>query len=98
MGVLNQDGKVNCSINVVIDKRKYGFSSLYNCSFIDNDSSEIHCSDMCAQAGLERSVAELNRNISISEVKQALVRWPPCELNTSCNSTTAESRAKIWYQ
>ena len=28
----------------------------------------------------------------------ALVRWPPCELNISCTSTTAESRAKIWYQ
>ena len=27
----------------------------------------------------------------------ALVRWPPCELNI-CTSTTAESRAKIWYQ
>ena len=23
---------------------------------------------------------------------------PPCELNISCNSTIAESRAKIWYQ
>ena len=22
----------------------------------------------------------------------------PCELNISCTSTTAESRAKIWYQ
>ena len=29
---------------------------------------------------------------------QALVRWHPCELNISCTSTTAESRAKIWYQ
>ena len=28
----------------------------------------------------------------------ALVRWPPCELNISCTWTTAESRAKIWYQ
>ena len=28
----------------------------------------------------------------------ALVRWPPCELNISCTSTTAESRTKIWYQ
>ena len=28
----------------------------------------------------------------------ALVRWPPCELNISCTSTTTESRAKIWYQ
>ena len=28
----------------------------------------------------------------------ALVRWPPCELNISCTSTSAESRAKIWYQ
>ena len=28
----------------------------------------------------------------------ALVRRPPCELNISCTSTTAESRAKIWYQ
>ena len=26
------------------------------------------------------------------------VRWPPCKLNISCTSTTAESRAKIWYQ
>ena len=26
----------------------------------------------------------------------ALVRRPPCELNISCTSTTAESRAKIW--
>ena len=24
--------------------------------------------------------------------------WPPCELNISCISTTAESRANIWYQ
>ena len=24
--------------------------------------------------------------------------WPPCELSISCTSTTAESRAKIWYQ
>ena len=29
-------------------------------------------------------------------LKQAI--WPPCELNISCTSTTAESRAKIWYQ
>ena len=28
----------------------------------------------------------------------SLVRRPPCELNISCTSTTAESRAKIWYQ
>ena len=28
----------------------------------------------------------------------ALVRWPPCELNNFCTSTTAESEAKIWYQ
>ena len=26
------------------------------------------------------------------------LQWPPCELNISCTSTTAESRAKIWYQ
>ena len=25
-------------------------------------------------------------------------RWPPFELNISCTSTTAESRAKLWYQ
>ena len=25
-------------------------------------------------------------------------RWPPCELNIFCTSTTAESRTKIWYQ
>ena len=23
------------------------------------------------------------------------IRWPPCELNISCTSSTAESRAKI---
>ena len=28
----------------------------------------------------------------------AIVRRLPCELNISCTSTTAESRAKIWYQ
>ena len=28
----------------------------------------------------------------------ALVRRPPCELNISCTSTTAESRVKIWFQ
>ena len=28
----------------------------------------------------------------------AIVRRIPCELNVSCTSTTAESRAKIWYQ
>ena len=28
----------------------------------------------------------------------AIVRRLPCELNSSCTSTTAESRAKIWYQ
>ena len=37
----------------------------------DNHSSVKHCNDMYAAAGLERSVAESNRNISISEVKQA---------------------------
>ena len=26
----------------------------------------------------------------------AVVRWPPCELNSSCSSTTAESGAKVW--
>ena len=46
--------------------------SLYNCSFIDNDYKDIHCSDTYAPAGLERSLAELNRNIYISEVKQVL--------------------------
>ena len=40
------------------------------CSFIDNDYSIIHCSDMYAPSGLERSVAELNRNISISQVSR----------------------------
>ena len=69
---LDQDGNVNCNINVVLDKWKQDFSSLYNCSFIDNDSCDVHCSDMYAPAWLERSVAEINRNISISEVKQAL--------------------------
>ena len=63
---------MNININVVLDKWKQDFNSLYNCSFIDNDSSDIHCSNMYAPAGLERSVAELNRNISIFEVKQAL--------------------------
>ena len=72
MEVVDQEGNANCSINVVLDKWKQDFSSLYNCSFIDNDSSDIHCSNMYAPAGLERSVAELNRNISIFEVKQAL--------------------------
>ena len=28
----------------------------------------------------------------------ALVRRLPCGLNISCTSTTAESRAKIWYK
>ena len=28
----------------------------------------------------------------------ALVRWPPWELNISCTSTIAESRARIWCQ
>ena len=36
MEVLDEDGNVNCNINVVFDKWKQGFSSLYNCSFIDN--------------------------------------------------------------
>ena len=27
-----------------------------------------------------------------------IVRRPLCKLNISCTSTTAESRAKIWYQ
>ena len=31
---------------------------------------DIHCCDTYAPVGLERSVAELNRNISIYEVKQ----------------------------
>ena len=26
------------------------------------------------------------------------IRRFPCELDISCTSTTAESRAKIWYQ
>ena len=26
------------------------------------------------------------------------IRWPPCELNISCTSTTAESRARVWCQ
>ena len=72
MEVVDQKGNANCNINVVLDKWKQDFSSLNNCSFIDNDSSDIHCSNMYAPAGLERSVAELNRNISIFEVKQAL--------------------------
>ena len=72
MEVLDQDGNVNYDINVVLDKCKQDFSSLYNCSFIDNGSSDIHCSDMYVPAELERSIADLNRNISISEIKQAL--------------------------
>ena len=72
MEVIDQNGNVNSNINVVLDKWKHDFSSVYNCSFIDNDCSDIHCSDMYFPAGLERSVAELNRNISISEVKPAL--------------------------
>ena len=43
------------------------------CFFIDNDYRDIHCSDTYDQAELERSVAELNRNISNSEAKQALI-------------------------
>ena len=27
-----------------------------------------------------------------------LVGWPPCELDVSCASTTAESRARVWCQ
>ena len=27
-----------------------------------------------------------------------ILRRLPCELDISCTSTTAESRAKIWYQ
>ena len=45
---------------------------MYNYSSVDNDSSDIHCSDMNPPAGLERSIDDLNRNISISEIKQAL--------------------------
>ena len=43
---LDQDGNVNCNISVVLDKWKQDVSSLYNCSFIDNDSCDIHCSDI----------------------------------------------------
>ena len=51
MEVVDQEGNANCNINVVLDKWKQDFSSLYNCSFIDNDSSDIHCSNMYAPAG-----------------------------------------------
>ena len=51
---------------------KQDFSSLYNCSFIEIYYRDIHCSDMNPPSGLERSIADLNRNISISEIKQAL--------------------------
>ena len=36
--------------------------------------------------------------VILQELRSELVRWPPCELNISCTSTTAESRVKIWYQ
>ena len=38
MEVVDQEGNANCNIYVVLDKWKQDFSSLYNCSFIDNDS------------------------------------------------------------
>ena len=55
---------MNCNINVVLDKWKKNLSSLYNCSFVDNDYRDKHCINKYASAGLERSVAELNRNIN----------------------------------
>ena len=34
----------------------------------------------------------------VADLLLFVVRETLCELNISCTSTTAESRAKIWYQ
>ena len=36
--------------------------------------------------------------VEIHMEHSAIRRRLPCELDISCNSATAESRAKIWYQ
>ena len=59
---------------------------------------ELSCSDeiKCKQQFLHKLLTmNLIRVFSMRYI--ALVRWPPCELNISCTSTTAESIAKIWY-
>ena len=37
---------------------------------------------------------EVEINMEHSDIRRRL----PCKLDISCTSTTAESRAKIWYQ
>ena len=51
--VLDLDVNVNCYINVVLDKWRQDLSSLFNCSLIDNDYRDIHCSDTPAPARWE---------------------------------------------
>ena len=67
-------------------------------SFLDGDvprstSYGVYISQLIRFARASSYVTDFNGSSNI-----AIVRSLPCEPNISCTSTTAESRAKIWYQ
>ena len=59
-------------------------------------------SNITFQCSREGKISELFACVNVLQQEEKINKLfhspSPCELNISCTSTTAESRAKIWYQ